>query len=218
MRNVFNHLLVAMCVVDLLVILTNLVTAGRTFLPNNLLLIEIAPWSDGFCHISVSASVFLTIAITMERYFAVCFPYTYQSRLAGKGHWCIIISYIFPVFFSAILFNMPKILQLTRIVSLAHIFPDRGSYIKIGIISQVFHPLATTCLVPILMLSFLNLSILKGSKKKSRSTSRMDISMARTMMTIVTVFIILSIPKMVSALYEVSTIPDILECYESSCY
>ena len=37
-------------------------------------------------------------------------------------------------------------------------------------------------------------------------------------MTIVTVFIILIIPKMVLALYEVSTIPDILECYESSCY
>ena len=37
-------------------------------------------------------------------------------------------------------------------------------------------------------------------------------------MTIVTVFIILIIPKMVLALYEVSTISDIVECYESSCY
>ena len=220
MRNVFNHLLVVLCVVDLMVILTNIVTAGKAFLPQNLLLLQIAPWSDGFCHISVSASVFLTVAITMERYYAVCFPHTYQTRLAGKGHWCIIMSNILPVFFAAILFNMPKILQLTRIVSLAEIFPDTRSYIKVGIISQVFHPLVTTCVIPILMLSFLNLSILRGSRKKSQSRAmiRTDITMAKTMMTIVTVFIILNIPRMVLALYEVSTIPDIVQCYERNCY
>ena len=37
------------------------------------------------------------------------------------------------------------------------------------------------------------------------------------MMYIVGVFIILSLPKMSLALYEVSTIPNILECYRRTC-
>ena len=41
--------------------------------------------------------------------------------------------------------------------------------------------------------------------------------MARIMMTIVAVFIVLSIPKVILALFEVSTIPNILECHERKC-
>ena len=41
--------------------------------------------------------------------------------------------------------------------------------------------------------------------------------MAKIMMTIVAVLIILSIPKMVLALYEVTTIPNILDCYRRKC-
>ena len=38
------------------------------------------------------------------------------------------------------------------------------------------------------------------------------------MMAIVIVFIILNIPRMILALYEVSTIPDIIDCYKNNCY
>ena len=90
-------------------------------------------------------------------------------------------------------------------------------YIIIGITYQIFHPLTTTCLVPILILCILNYRIIIGSKRMSASLQN-DISMARIMMTIVAVFITLSIPKMVLALYEVTTIPNILECYRRSCH
>ena len=160
MRNIFNYLLVALCMVDLMVILTNLVTAGKTFLPQSVLLLRLAPWTDAICHIAVSASVFITIAITMERYQAVCFPYTYQIRLVKKGNWYIMIGNMIPIFLAAVLLNMPKILNLTQIVSLVDIFQDDKIYIKVGIIFQVFHPLLTTCVVPILILVFANLGIL----------------------------------------------------------
>ena len=219
MRNVFNYLLAALCFVDLIVILTNIVTAAKIFFPLNNFLGNVAPWSDALCHIAVSASVFITIAITMERYHAVCSPHTYQIRLINKGHWSILIGNLLPIFLAAILLNIPKIFSLTSIVSLVDIFPDKDIYLRVGIISQVFHPLLSTCIIPVFILVFANLGILKSRRMSQSSQTRLsaDITMAKTMMAIVTVFIILNIPKMVLALYEVSTIPDIIDCYERNC-
>ena len=81
MRNVFNHLLATLCMTDILVILTNLVFSINTLHPNHALFSRLLPWSDGVCHIAVTASVFLTMALTVECYYAVCFPLTYQTRV-----------------------------------------------------------------------------------------------------------------------------------------
>ena len=218
MRNVFNHMLVALCIVDLLVILSNMELAVKTMNPNIPLFSHMAPYTDCLCHISITASVFLTMALTVERYYAVCSPHTYQARVAVRGHCWILLSYIIPTILGAVILNIPKVLQVSDILSAKHFSRDtRHMFIKIGIISQVFHPLATTCIIPICALSFLNYRILIGSKRMS-ANSQNDISMAKIMMTIVTVFIILNIPKMVLALYEVMTIPNILECYRRRCH
>ena len=62
-RNVFNPLLATLCIVYLLVIMTNLVFSVNTLHPNHPSISLLVPWSDGLCHITVSMSVFLTIAI-----------------------------------------------------------------------------------------------------------------------------------------------------------
>ena len=86
-----------------------------------------------------------------------------------------------------------------------------------AILSQVFHPLSTPCVLPVIILAFLNYRILVKSRRLNSSTCRQVISMAKVMMTIVTVFIILSIPKLVFGLYEVSTIPNIMKCHARRC-
>ena len=78
--NVFTKLLVALCCADLLVITTNTITVAKIFLPYNQELQLIAPWTDGLCHMAVSASVFLMMSITLERYYAVNYPREYQTR------------------------------------------------------------------------------------------------------------------------------------------
>ena len=78
--NVFNQLLVALCCADTLVIVTNLVTVAKIFFPHNNEIQSVAPWTDGLCHMAVSASVFLMMSITLERYYAVIYPYEYQAR------------------------------------------------------------------------------------------------------------------------------------------
>ena len=214
MRNVFNHLLVFLCVADMIVILTNLFLSIRVFIPT--LLPELGPWSDGICHIAVTGSVFLTIAITVERYYAICSPHTYQTRVLERGHWCIISSYIVPVIVTAVMLNTPKVLHIGKMFSVKS-FSNPQTYIKVAILSQVVHPLSTTCVLPVIILAFLNYRILVKSRRLNSSTCRQVISMAKVMMTIVTVFIILSIPKLVFGLYEVSTIPNIMKCHARRC-
>jgi hypothetical protein len=113
MRNFFNHLLVFLCVAEMIVIFTNLFLCVRVCIPT--FLPELGPWSDGICHIAVTGSVFLTIAITVERYYAICSPHTYQARVLERGHWCIISSYVVPVFVTAVMLNTPKVLHIGKI-------------------------------------------------------------------------------------------------------
>merc|ERR1719318_2200585 len=107
---------------DMLVILTNLFFSFNTLFPSNQLLSSLVPVSDSLCHIAVTASVFLTIAITVERFYAVCSPFTYQTRVVERGHWWILSSYILPVLLTAIMLNIPKLLHLAKMDFVKNIF------------------------------------------------------------------------------------------------
>ena len=219
MFNVFNHLLAILCMVDLVVLLTNLMVAAKAIFPHSIFN-RIAPYSDSLCHVSITTSVFLVMALTLERFYAICFAHTYQQRLMEKGNWRIVLSYIIPAILFAVLFNLPKMLYVSNLISEQHLSDENHQYnfIKIGIIYQVFHPFITTCIVPLGSLSYLNYRIFLGSKRLSVSNSQQqEISLAKIMVVIVSVFLILNLPKMCLTIYEVVTIPSILECYKRQC-
>ena len=175
--------------------LTNLVFSINTLYPSNPLLSSLVPVSDGLCHIAATASV-LTIAITVESFYAVCSSFTYQTREVEREHWWILSSYIMPVMLTATMLNIPKLLHLSKMDFMKNIFKhNRGKYIKFDIISQLFHPLSTTCLLSIIILCFLTYRIFLGSKRIVCMSTNTDKSMAKIMMTIVAVFILFSIPK-----------------------
>ena len=150
----------------MVVLLTNLSLALKTVSPSSSTLSQVAPWSDGLCHIGVSSSVFFTIAITVERYYAVHSPLNYQTRSTKQGHWWILASYVVPVVVAAIIFNVPKLLQLAKILTAENISPEhQNSFIKVAIIFQVIHPLTTTCIIPVILLMYLNHSIYTRARR-----------------------------------------------------
>ena len=214
----FNDLLVILCMADLLVILSNLILSSRTMLPQNTILSIICSLSDGLCHVAISVSVFMTITITIERYSAISSPFTYQIKLTRRGYWKSISYYVLPVITASVILNLPKVLHIGRLLSPMSRYHEKN-YIKAGIIYQIFHPLLTTCILPIFILSILNYKVIKISKQRLSSFTRMafEVKMAKIMMTIVILFIILNTPRISLSLYEVSTIPHVLECYERQC-
>ena len=218
-RNVFNYLLAVLCLTDLLVIFSSFAHALKTLGTGNFVLDDLVIFNDAVSHITVTISIFLTMSITLERYLAVCTAFTYQARVAEKGPFRIMCSYIIPAVLGAVLLNIPKIISIGNFFNLNEMSSDmKAIYIKGSIIYQMLHPLTTTCIIPIIVLAILNIKILLRSKKihSSRRIKREQI-LARVMMGVVGVFILLSIPKMGLALFEVSTIPNILECYQRKC-
>ena len=79
MRNVFNHLMIFLCTADILVILSAMAMSLQNLHPKLISVMEpLISYSDCVSHVSITASVFFTISITIERYIAVCSPLTYQ--------------------------------------------------------------------------------------------------------------------------------------------
>ena len=79
MRNVFNHLMMFLCTADLLVIISAMALSLQNLHPQLIGVLDpFISYSDCVSHVSITASVFFTISITIERYIAVCSPLTYQ--------------------------------------------------------------------------------------------------------------------------------------------
>ena len=90
------------------------------------------------------------------------------------------------------------------------------NYIQFGIFSQILHPLLTTCVAPILLLTVLNYRIFLGSARVPSNSSQ-ETNLSSIMIAIVSVFIVMAIPKMALNLFEVSTIPNIVDCRQRGC-
>ena len=218
MRSIFNDLLVFLCLVDLIVIINNLILAARILFPDNLALKSIAPWSDCFCHVAFTASVFLIIAITVERYNAVNSPYTYATRIIDFGYCQIIMYYISPVIIGAVVFNTPKILQIANFLP-NFLIQNEEIYIKAGIMYQIFHPLTTTYIIPIIILACLNIKIVQISRCRLGVSNKLipEVNLAKITITIVCAFILLNIPTMLLTVYELAVIPNVLDCLKRKC-
>ena len=78
MSNLFNHLLSFLCVADDIFLLSNLLLLPVHFGFSNGFIDFVFPFLESSCHFALSASIFLIITITIERWQAVCFPYFYQ--------------------------------------------------------------------------------------------------------------------------------------------
>ena len=83
MSNVFNHLMIFLCTADILVIISSMAISLQNLHPKLISVLDpLISYSDCVSHVSITASVFFTISITIERYIAVCSPLTYQ---VGQG-------------------------------------------------------------------------------------------------------------------------------------
>jgi len=179
-------------------------------------------------NISICCSIGLTIAISIERYTAVCHPFYYRESLAGRSITSRVLMYVIPVIVISTIINIPKFLETelvygkevdTENVTVRYISYDltelRGDpdYIRYY---QNWCRLILTCVLPVGALVFFNTRIFQGIKyTHQKATNRAvsgELNLATVLICIVVVFIICHIPRVILNCAEFFMLDQILNC------
>ncbi|XP_040572688.2 G-protein coupled receptor daf-37 [Lepeophtheirus salmonis] len=117
MRNSFNLLLIFLAVFDSTFLITALSKTFREPLSASCGGVYLEIFAYGLYplyKISMSGSIFMTVAISGERYFAIHYPLDYSRSMneanAVRNRW---IKYVIPVIFLSILFNSSSFFEIT---------------------------------------------------------------------------------------------------------
>ena len=210
----FHNLLILLCLADLVVILMNTILASMIFFPHNLTLKSITLFSDWVCHVAFTVNVFLIIAISGERHTAVSSPFTYAAKVKRSRHCIYLLNYIIFVVVGAIALNIPELFSRGNFKPHEH----EEKFVQALMIYQIFHPMITIYILPIIVLIFLNVRIVCIGRDRIISKRLAgNSSLVKMAMTVVLGFIILNIPTLLNTVMELTTIPDILECHKRGC-
>ena len=76
--SIFHHLLSCLCAADILFLISNLLALPFHSGFRNTIINFFFPFFESCCHFAYSASIFFIVAVTIDRWQAVCFPYWYQ--------------------------------------------------------------------------------------------------------------------------------------------
>jgi len=213
-KDCFHKLLLALACFDSLFILcagANYACKGldaQSSLYNSLFPFLIHPFS----YIGLCGSVFLTVAISVERFLGICYPLQFPPHT--RRAWF----YLLPTVLAALLVNIPRFLE-TKLTDSNKLAPTelRMSDTHIRFYRTYFHILVTA-LLPLLAMFLLNLGILwdlrhvQAQRFGSRNNLRREINLFLVLLGIVTAFLILHSPRIIVDIYEFLNLESVLSC------
>ena len=88
---------------------------------------------------------------------AVCFPYSYQEKTRRQTTKAITLQLVSPVLVLSLLLNVTKFIAITPLGPELQLIPE---YLKFLLFFQAVHPLTTTGLAPLVLLTTLNYKVL----------------------------------------------------------
>ena len=93
-------------------------------------------------HISLCASVLMIVALSHERYFAICSPHVYRIHMRSVSRWKHLAKYIGPVILVSVICNIPMLINIINKDILKNPF-----YVKVCMIWCIKHtylPISTS--------------------------------------------------------------------------
>lgn len=228
MRSSINHLLIGLACSDLLVLITAMLLFGlNTIHPYTgkmlnynfniypFIILAVFP----FAVIAQTASIYMTLLVSLERYIAVCYPLKARS-LCTKKHakFCIMIVAAFSILYNAIKFFETKIVQGEDSTH-GTFYCVRASKLRrdphyINIYIHWMY-LIFINIVPLAAITFFNLQIFMRvktvNKMRYQLTQRemQDIKLTSMLFAVVAVFLICNSPAVIINIYE-SFLTDIM--------
>ena len=74
--------------------------------------LTLQPIADVLTQVWMCASIFMMVAITMERHFAICSPHQYRIHLILTPKWKHLVRYVGPAIMASFLFNIPAFFNM----------------------------------------------------------------------------------------------------------
>jgi len=155
-------------------------------------------------------SMYLTVSISVERYFGICFPL--HSRVRGGRR---LVLYLLPVLLFSLAFNLPKFLEISPDLGIDWEFSHNVLYNKIY---KQYIELLVTVALPWLILVYLNFRIYLAVTDKSLSgwsetqRQRREKSLAVILISIVLVFLSCHSLKLYLAFYKIHILNKTVHC------
>ena len=175
--HLFDQLLIALATFDILFILCSV----PVFCIDTVWL-EWFEDSEAFYHIVIDilypmtcvthdASIFITVALTVERYLAVQKPFCYRAINLENSVYRRLTLYVLPVVVIAIALNVPKFMEMTVSVENDTVIAEMSdrmndpTYIWYYGFSQLLHPTITIGIMPMVVLASMNTAIIISVRK-----------------------------------------------------
>jgi len=160
-------------------------------------------------------SLLVTISISIERYFGICFPL--QSRVRGRRRVAV---YLLPTLLFSFAFSLPKFLEITPAGDLNLELSANPFYNKVY---KQYVEIFVTVVLPLLLLIALNLRIIyaircQTMRTPSTSNDRREQYLTYLLVSIVTVFLFCNTLKFFLVFYtelDVARTLRNLECIQS---
>jgi len=227
-KSLFYCLLCVLCTSNILLLLSNLGEAvealvvsdeektSRIFAPWRLETLPVFNLSSCFF---LTSSVFLTVAVTMERHHAYCRPTQYHVARNKRSMSTRLALYVLPSLLFALLLSLPRAIQLTPLaIGQSTIDADSSSILRyqhLQLFYLLLHPLTTTVIAPTLLLLVLNYNIISRIHSRnitSKFTRKMEQEQARLSIAAICVFLVHTVPRVILLWIEVDTVTKFHFC------
>ena len=120
------------------------------------LLYSIWPVLHSLYHTTLTITIFCTLAITTERYQALCNPTQYRQRLRSWGQKKVLLLYLLPVIIASLILNIPQAVSVTN---KGLMLESNKLYMDFLLFFQLFHPLLTSVSMSAFFLIWMNTKI-----------------------------------------------------------
>ena len=216
--SLFNQLLVVLVIYDLIYLLTTMmdsmakigiapeihaIIAPYTFYPMNA--------------IAMMGSIYMTMAVGMERYIAVTYPMEYTLVANDtSSHKTRLAKYAIPITIFSILFNLPKFFE-TQVM-----YGEQGAYVEVTELRMSttyvtwYHNWARFLIlgiIPFTVICFLNCKIYSAVKQRRKIVRRKpDDNISVVLMMIVASFVICNTLRILLNMHEITVVDEILSC------
>ena len=216
-KSCFYQLLFALsCFDTLFIIFGGINYANRAFDASNILFIILFPFLiHPLTHIGMSCSIFMTLAISIERFLGICFPLKFPTQT--RKAWF----YIAPVTIISIGINIPRFFDAVLVWEeefpyyVATPFRTSEPYIRMY---QTYFNISFTAIMPLLTMLYLNIRIIFKIRnvqiKRFRSKEKMqkEANIFYILLSVVSTFFILYCPRIVVDIFEFLHIEEIISC------